>query len=188
VLDRADAVLDGVPDRLGRVGVGGDVAAAPGRLVGDGTDLLGRVLGDPDRVGERHHPAGGHHLDRVGTAPEPVAGGGPHGVDTVDDLDHVDVAAAHVAVDSACVPVSAGLAEGGAGVEVAGCGDGALGDGPRDAGVSTGDVTDGGEPARQRGLQPPGPGEREVAERGALDGEQVERDAVGVAVRVDQSG
>ena len=188
MLDGADPVGHRRADRLRRVGVGGHITAPPGRLLGDGADLLRRVLRHAERIRRRDDTARGHDLDGVRAAAQPLAGRAAHRVDAVDHLRHATTAKTAVQLRWPGIAMASGLAQRGPAEQVPRSRRQALPDRPGQARVAAARIPDRGEPAAQRAGQPPRPGQGQVTQRAGLDLQRAEAGAVGVEVRVDQAG
>ena len=188
MLDGADPVGHRRADRLGRVGMGGHVTAPAGRLIGDGAYLLRRVLRHAERIRRRDDTARGHDLDGVRAAAQPLAGRAAQRVDAVDHLRHVTAASTAVQLRRPGIAMAPGLAQRGPAEQVPRSRGQALPDRPGQARVAATRIPDRGEPTAQHAGQPPRPGQGQVTQRTGLDIQQAEAGAVGVKVRVDQSG
>jgi hypothetical protein len=123
----------------------------------------------------------------VRSAAEPVARRRSHRIDTVHDLGDRAVVHAPVILGRPRIAVPTGLAQRRAGVEVPRRADQPFLNGEREAGITSGDVSDGGEAAPQCPLQPHRGGQGDVTHRSELQAPHVQADAIGVEVRVDQT-
>ncbi len=168
--------------------MGGHVRASARCLLDDHTNLLWAVLRDPYGVRQGDHAAGGHDLDGVGSGAKPFSHRHAQRFHAVDDLGAVAARAAEVQVCVPRVAVTAGLAQRGSRVEVAGGLDHTFGDRSRHADVPSGYIAHRGEPSAECSTQAPRPHQCHEAGAARLHLHHVQADAIGVEVVVDEAG
>ena len=194
MLDGPHPVGDCADDRLRDVGMGQYIGPARLRLLADGPDLAGGVLGVVDRVGGRRDPASGHDLDLVGALAKLVPGRAPALVDAVGDAAELLGGCLAGAGDDiggrgprAEVRVPAGLGEREAGDEEAGADEQAVLHRIRHPPVGPARVPHGREPPHQHRLHELAGVGGHVGDRNVVDGGEVEVGRLDVHVGVDEA-
>ena len=194
VLDGPHPVAHRADDRLGDIGVSQHVGPARFRLLADGPDLAGRVLGVLDRVGRGRDPAPGHDLDLVGALAKLVPGRAAAFVDAVRDPSELLGGCLAGAGDDVRgrgprpeVRVTAGLGEGEAGDEEAGADEEAVLHRIRHPPVGAARVPNGGEAPHQHRLHELAGVRRHVGDGNVVDGGEIEVGRLDVDVGIDEA-